>query len=199
MSTKHRETSALPPFCPSCDAEGSVWKAADRAVKQVLRGETFTVHGQVMECAHCGYHMLTDAQADRVVRLTADAYRLKHGLLSSTEIVSRRVAMAMSQQEFADHLGVGIASLKRWENGHVQDLAGDRLIRRETDHVLSYLSDVYAQDMEPRIDHFVFHCTNGFKTLAMAALPVGAKAKPKTVSEPVCEQYFTLYAFTATA
>jgi hypothetical protein len=39
----------------------------------------------------------------------------------------------MSQQEYSNYLGVGVASVKRWEAGQVQDRAMDNLIRLKTD------------------------------------------------------------------
>lgn len=39
----------------------------------------------------------------------------------------------MSQKDFADRLKVGIASVKRWELGAIQDESSDRLIRLSTD------------------------------------------------------------------
>jgi len=45
----------------------------------------------------------------------------------------RRRMLGMSQQDFADYLGVGAASVKRWEAGQIQDRALDELMRLKTD------------------------------------------------------------------
>ncbi|PIR15264.1 MAG: hypothetical protein COV48_15340, partial [Elusimicrobia bacterium CG11_big_fil_rev_8_21_14_0_20_64_6] len=42
--------------------------------------------------------------------------------------------MKKSQEEFSHYLGVGIASVKRWELGKVQDPAYDELIRLKTNY-----------------------------------------------------------------
>lgn len=63
----------------------------------------------------------------------ANAYRKKHGLLTGPEIVALRRALGMSQQDAAEFLKVGIASLKRWEGAQIQDEAMDRLLRLSFD------------------------------------------------------------------
>lgn len=61
------------------------------------------------------------------------AYRKKLGLLSASEIRAARERLRMSQREFAEYIGVGEASIKRWELGALQDKSGDELIRLKTD------------------------------------------------------------------
>ena len=64
---------------------------------------------------------------------SADAYREKHGLLTSRELKEIRSRLGMSQQSFARFLKVGVASVKRWEAGLVQDEAMDELIKVKSD------------------------------------------------------------------
>jgi transcriptional regulator with XRE-family HTH domain len=63
----------------------------------------------------------------------SDAYREAHNLLTSSQIKDRRVDLGMSQQQFAQYLGVGVASIKRWELGQIQDEAMNSLIILKTD------------------------------------------------------------------
>jgi DNA-binding transcriptional regulator YiaG len=72
------------------------------------------------------------------MRLVADVYRTKHGLLNSNEIRRWRLRLGMSQAAFADYIGVGIASLKRWEMGRIQDASSDELIRLRTDEKAAF-------------------------------------------------------------
>ena len=60
---------------------------------------------------------------------SADAYRKKHGLLTSEEIVNFRSLFGMSQAAFANYLKVGETSVKRWETYFVQDADQDEHIR----------------------------------------------------------------------
>ena len=115
--------------CLKCQNERFTEKLT--AVPQVFRGEEFTVKAQAMVCTECGWFTMSDAQADDLCVLTADEYRRRHGLLTSAEIVACRKAHGKSQAKFAAFLGVGIASVKRWEGGTVQEPVYDDLIRRK--------------------------------------------------------------------
>lgn len=53
--------------------------------------------------------------------------------LFSTQPLQRRTSRGMSQQSFADFVGVSIASIKRWELGFVQEPIYDKLIRQKCD------------------------------------------------------------------
>lgn len=123
----------LPPFCPACDAEGDIWERREKTVEQVFRKETFRVKAYVTECKKCGFGITRGGDSEGVVHATWNAYRKKHGLLQPREIVSRRQDMGLTQKEFAERLGVGVASIKRWEKGLVQDKSSDNLIRKMTE------------------------------------------------------------------
>src|SRR5262249_34973299 len=84
-------------------------------------------------CPKCGYQTIAGSDMPEFGRLLADQYRKKYGLLTSDEIRERRKRLEMNQEQFADWLGVGIASVKRWEMGKIQDKRSDALIRERTD------------------------------------------------------------------
>jgi transcriptional regulator with XRE-family HTH domain len=50
----------------------------------------------------------------------SDAYRQKVGLTTGEEIRNQREKLGWSQNELAKNAGIGIASIKRWENGIIQ-------------------------------------------------------------------------------
>jgi putative zinc finger/helix-turn-helix YgiT family protein len=91
--------------------------------------EDFEVTVNGVQCDSCGYQTILNSQSDEFTRAVSDAYRCKHGLLSGDEIRELRTRLGMNQVEFADYLGVGSASVKRWESGQIQDKAMDNLIR----------------------------------------------------------------------
>jgi putative zinc finger/helix-turn-helix YgiT family protein len=97
-----------------------------------VRGEEVPVRVEAMVCRHCGFQLLTDAQSDAYTIASADAYRERHGLLTTRELKERRASLGLSLRSFARYLGVGEASPKRWEAGLVQDEAMDNLIRLKT-------------------------------------------------------------------
>jgi putative zinc finger/helix-turn-helix YgiT family protein len=127
----------VPDFCPACDATNNPFQLVRRKVPQDFRGETLEVEASALACQSCGFEMAAPGQLENLRLATLDAYRLRHGLLTSAEIVERRTKMGMSQRAFADHIGVGVASLQRWEKGlMVQDKASDNLLRICTKHTM---------------------------------------------------------------
>ncbi|MCC6586731.1 MAG: helix-turn-helix domain-containing protein [Bryobacterales bacterium] len=102
-------------------------------VEGEVRGEKVAVRMEATVCSRCGFVTLTDEQSATYERLSADAYREKKGLLTGGELKAARERMGMSQAAFAQYLCVGVASVKRWELGLVQDHAMDELIRVKTD------------------------------------------------------------------
>jgi putative zinc finger/helix-turn-helix YgiT family protein len=115
--------------CLNCSNEEFIEKC--QSVPQVFRGESLTVAVPAMVCTECGWVTMTDAQADQLCRVTADEYRRKHNLLTGPEIVALRKSFNMSQQKFADYIGAGEASVKRWENAGVQEPIYDARIREK--------------------------------------------------------------------
>jgi putative zinc finger/helix-turn-helix YgiT family protein len=115
-------------ICIKCDNETFAEKP-DALIEQEFRGEKLNVKTTTMACTQCGWTTLTLKQTDELRRLTADAYRKKHGLLTSGQIKAARKQLNMSQREFAAFLGVGEASVKRWETWLVQEKGNDQLMR----------------------------------------------------------------------
>jgi putative zinc finger/helix-turn-helix YgiT family protein len=96
-------------------------------------GQDLTVKMVGLKCSNCGFQTIDSEQGAEFTKLLSDAYRMGNGLLSSAQIVAARTRLGMSQQQFAEHLGTGSASVKRWEAGKVQERSMDELIRLKTD------------------------------------------------------------------
>jgi putative zinc finger/helix-turn-helix YgiT family protein len=118
----------FPPVCPSCDGEGT-FRDRECDIEQQFRNETFSVHAACAECHACGFRILLRGQTDALRQKTADAYRMKHGLLTSSQIRELRASRGLSQKDFAELVCVGVASIKRWEHCGVQDQSSDQLMR----------------------------------------------------------------------
>jgi putative zinc finger/helix-turn-helix YgiT family protein len=116
--------------CIQC-GKAQLGKRRER-VRGEVRGEEFSVTLPALVCPGCGFTTVEGVDMPEYMRLVADAYRKKHKLLTSDEIRLRRQRLGMSQARFSEYLGVGIASLKRWEMGKVQDASSDELIRLRT-------------------------------------------------------------------
>jgi putative zinc finger/helix-turn-helix YgiT family protein len=118
--------------CVKC---GTADLAEDRTIELTgsVRDEEYTISMRGMVCPNCHFQTIDGRQMPEYSRLLADKYRAAHGLLSSDEIRTRRERLQMSQAKFAEYLDVGIASVKRWEMGKIQESAMDQLIRLKTE------------------------------------------------------------------
>ncbi len=105
-----------------------------------IKGEEAEVIVPAMVCAQCHTPLMNDEQMSMLRKAAADAYRKRHGLLTSEEIVSYRTLFGMSQTAFANYLKVGEASIKRWESYFVQDVGQDEHIRLKCDEAYAEYS-----------------------------------------------------------
>jgi putative zinc finger/helix-turn-helix YgiT family protein len=112
-----------------------------------VRGETLTVRCECMMCDRCGFQALSEEQSNAYAIKSADVYRRRHKLLTSKALKAIRRRLGLSQQRFAAFLKVGVASVKRWETGLVQDESHDQLIRLRTDLSLAKRN---VQEIETR-------------------------------------------------
>ncbi|MCD4786582.1 MAG: helix-turn-helix domain-containing protein [Candidatus Eremiobacteraeota bacterium] len=92
------------------------------------KGESVTFKTKGLVCK-CGYKTVARSQMNTYNITMADAYRKKHNLLTTKEILGFRHSLDMSQQQFADLLGVHVQTIKRWEHGVIQEKAMDKLVR----------------------------------------------------------------------
>lgn len=99
--------------------------------KMTFKGVDIAVEVEVYTCPECGLEAGTVQSAGEVQRAIADAYRAKVDLLTGQEIKSLRDAKELTQQQLADMMNVGIASIKRWETGMVQSKSMDHALRMQ--------------------------------------------------------------------
>lgn len=85
-----------------------------------FRGEELALAVEVYICEKCNLEVGTIDQAAVIQNMISDAYRLKVGLMTGEEIREKREELNLSQKELAKRAGIGIASIKRWENGFIQ-------------------------------------------------------------------------------
>ena len=113
--------------CPNCHKANLVRRRT--RIPGRVKGESVEVVMTGLVCPRCGYVTVDGKDMAEYMGRVADAYRSRHGLLTGEQIRDRRKSLGMSQAKFAEHLGVGLASIKRWETGRIQDRSSDRLIR----------------------------------------------------------------------
>ncbi len=103
------------------------------SMKVKVKGLNLSVKGPSMICTSCSEPITTTQQMSIIRKLAADAYKKKKNLLTSDEIQKYRARFSMSQSQFAKYLGVGEASVKRWETFYIQEPAHDQQIRLKCD------------------------------------------------------------------
>ncbi len=136
MPEKARTTEIPPsqgkPFpwrCPECGKK-AVQLASVQHTSQIKHdGRLYTVKIpalRVPRCGDCG-ELVFDNDADQQI---AQALRVQLGLLSTDQIRKNREDLGLSQRVLAEHLGVAVETISRWENGALtQTRAMDRYLR----------------------------------------------------------------------
>lgn len=102
-------------------------------VQKELKGEDLQFFATVLSCDSCNKWEIPISEADSFGLALDAAYRERVGLLFPKQIREYRERLGMNQEEFAAYLGVGPASIKRWELGAIQDKSSDELIRLKCD------------------------------------------------------------------
>lgn len=117
--------------CLNCD--GTAFTTKKINIKTEYNNEALEVVVPAHVCEKCAEPLMDSAQMNILRQAAADQYRENHDLLNSKDIVALRKKLDMSQRLFADYLGVGEASIKRWETYFAQVSAMDEHIRLKCD------------------------------------------------------------------
>lgn len=115
-------------FCPNCDREQET-RVVKRVQSLVVRGEDIEVDADVVVCTGCGEDIFDPSYDNRILKQAYDAYRERHGLLTSREIRELRERYGLSQRSLAKLLGWGLVTIQRYEQGALQDKAHDAVLR----------------------------------------------------------------------
>jgi putative zinc finger/helix-turn-helix YgiT family protein len=128
-TTPHSQGKPFPWKCPEC-GKNEVRPATVVHTSQIKHdGRLHTValaQLRVPRCSACG-ELVFDNDADEQI---AQALRQQLGLLSGEQIRKNREALGLSQRVLAEHLGVAVETISRWECGVLtQTRAMDRYLR----------------------------------------------------------------------
>ena len=129
-------------YCEVCGREVET-KIITRRESFNVCGEDIEVDAQVMVCAECGEELF-NAELDSATLINAyNEYRRRHKLLLPEEIRKIREQYGLSQRSFAKLLNWGDKTIRRYENGAVQDRAHNSLLLflREPENMRTYLTE----------------------------------------------------------
>ena len=117
--------------CPIC---GQVHEIEKR-----YRLDSITIKGEKVDYDHTFFYCCNADEEDcefangkmtnENLLNARNAYRVKHGLLTSDEIVAIRKKYGLSQVELARLLGWGEATISRYESNAIQDDSYDKILR----------------------------------------------------------------------
>jgi len=115
-------------LCSNCENETTLeLKTKDEVIP--VRNEPVKVEVQYFRCVQCGDEVFDPNLNVDPFDLAYREYRKKHGLLQPEEIRDWRKANKLTQSESAKLLGLGMATISRYENGALQDASHERLLR----------------------------------------------------------------------
>ena len=127
--------------CPLCDKTHEV-EERKRFATITLKGDMVTYEERFYFCANADEEeneFETGSMTNENLLNARNAYRVKHGLLTSDEIVAIRESYGLSQVDLARLLGWGEATISRYESKAIQDEAYDTMLRLIKDNPLQAL------------------------------------------------------------
>jgi putative zinc finger/helix-turn-helix YgiT family protein len=114
--------------CPDCDSHDVPLSYEKQTFEYGVGAEAVLLSADVpmYRCGECGYAFVGPQGADIEHEIIC-----RHlGLLSPSEIKGIRVKLGFSQAALAGLTGIGVASIARWEAGHLmQNRSYDNLLR----------------------------------------------------------------------
>jgi putative zinc finger/helix-turn-helix YgiT family protein len=113
--------------CPN-DHGGMVKRTAEKEV--AFRGRKIKYMAVHYVCPECSIEVDDISLASENQKRIADAHRKSMGLLTGEQIVHGRKSLKWNQEQLANAMHVGIASVKRWETGQIQSKSMDVMLRR---------------------------------------------------------------------
>lgn len=112
-----------------CLKDNHEMELREKEKKARFRGVDVDYRSECYVCPVCKAEAATIDQTAAIQKDISNAYRKKIGLLTGKEITDKRKNLKISQQELANRMQVGIASIKRWEGSQIQTKSMDKALR----------------------------------------------------------------------
>lgn len=129
-------------YCENCGKEVNT-VIINKKEKFTVYGEDVEVESSVLTCADCGEELFCKELDEKTIGLAYSKYRENNKLLFPEEIKEIREKYELSQRSFAKLLNWGDKTIRRYENGAVQDKAHNSLLvfLREPENMHYYLEN----------------------------------------------------------
>ena len=114
-------------ICPVCEKETEL-EFVNRVEDIVVRGESIPVRAEYFKCIDCGSEFDDPQSTYDPLEVAYREYRNRHGLVHPETIRQFRERFGLTQAEMSSLLGLGGATLSRYENGALQDEAHDTML-----------------------------------------------------------------------
>lgn len=114
-------------YCEVCEKEVKT-TIIKRKESFNICGERIEVEAKVMICADCGEDLFNEELDSATLNNAYNEYRRKHKLLLPEEIKRIREQYGHSQRTFAKLLNWEDNTIRRYENGAIQDKAHNNLL-----------------------------------------------------------------------
>lgn len=150
-------------YCDICYKEVNT-KIITKEEHYLVYGEDIVINANVRICENCGEELFDEELDNSTLVRAYNEYRRRHKLLLPEEIKQIREQYGMSQRGFAKLLNWGDKTIRRYENGSLQDKAHNSILifLREPLNMKQYLldnevdlSDSQKEKLELRIDSLV--------------------------------------------
>lgn len=115
-------------YCYECN-DATKTKIVEKEQTLNVKGRNITLKAPVRICAACGNEILDEKLDSKTLDMFYKQYRKLEKLLLPEEIKAIRQKYNLSQISFAKFLGFGEKTITRYENGAIQDVCHDNLIR----------------------------------------------------------------------
>jgi putative zinc finger/helix-turn-helix YgiT family protein len=120
--------TAVRGLCSNCERETRLELVTKEEVIRV-RNKPIKIELQYLRCVECGDEAFDPGLNVDPFSLAYRKYRKEYGFLQPEEIREWRKANKLTQGELAKLLGVGGATISRYENGALQDPSHEKLLR----------------------------------------------------------------------
>ena len=114
--------------CPVCDKSEGI-KLVKEEKELTVRNELITVPIEYYKCSNCREEFLIPDEENDPFDAAYRLYRSRHNMLQPEAIRDFRRRYHLTQSELATLLGLGGATISRYENGRLQDETHETLLR----------------------------------------------------------------------